>query len=321
MSRPAGGAGARSGTLRSRRGRRGRPGGRPRVRAPAGARRTRRPDPLGGFGRRGAGRGPWRGPPRRDRRSRPRRLIAKAPSTATTPAASSEASRSTRARRAPSSTTTRPRDGRAKAIQQPPGRRVAAARAWHDGARPPAWRREGVGEDVRAARRRRSPSAPRTTRPSAPRPASTPSRRCPPGSTRARPAARSSSASIARHLLDERRASASRRGSAVKSPAVSVSRTSSVGPEEVGDEGGEAVVVPEADLVVGDRVVLVHDRDDAELEEAARGSARACRYWRRSPKSSGARSTWPARSPSRGEARRRRRASAGAGRSTRAPAG
>ena len=34
------------------------------------------------------------------------------------------------------------------------------------------------------------------------------------------------------------------------------------------DERGQTVVVAEADLVVGDRVVLVHDRDGAELEEA-----------------------------------------------------
>ncbi len=41
-----------------------------------------------------------------------------------------------------------------------------------------------------------------------------------------------------------------------------------VGVHEVGDERGEAVVVAEADLVVGDGVVLVHDRDHAELEQA-----------------------------------------------------
>ena len=38
----------------------------------------------------------------------------------------------------------------------------------------------------------------------------------------------------------------------------------------MGDQGGEAVVVAEADLVVGDGVVLVHDGHHAELEQARR---------------------------------------------------
>ena len=42
-----------------------------------------------------------------------------------------------------------------------------------------------------------------------------------------------------------------------------------VGVEEVGDQRGEAVVVAEADLVVGDGVVLVDDRHHAELEQPA----------------------------------------------------
>ena len=40
-----------------------------------------------------------------------------------------------------------------------------------------------------------------------------------------------------------------------------------VGVHEVRDERGEPVVVAEADLVGGHRVVLVDDRDDAELEQ------------------------------------------------------
>ena len=40
-----------------------------------------------------------------------------------------------------------------------------------------------------------------------------------------------------------------------------------VGVHEMSDERGETVVVAEADLVVGDGVVLVHDRDRAELEQ------------------------------------------------------
>ena len=41
-----------------------------------------------------------------------------------------------------------------------------------------------------------------------------------------------------------------------------------VGTEELGDERCDAVVVAEADLVVGQGVVLVDDRDHAELEQA-----------------------------------------------------
>ena len=39
-------------------------------------------------------------------------------------------------------------------------------------------------------------------------------------------------------------------------------------PQQVGDEGGQPVVVAETDLVVGDGVVLVHDRHHAELQQA-----------------------------------------------------
>ena len=41
-----------------------------------------------------------------------------------------------------------------------------------------------------------------------------------------------------------------------------------VGVDELGDERGEPVVVAEADLVRGDRVVLVHDRQDPQPEQA-----------------------------------------------------
>ena len=46
-----------------------------------------------------------------------------------------------------------------------------------------------------------------------------------------------------------------------------------LGRHEVGDQGGEAVVVAEADLVVGHRVVLVDDRHHPELEEPLEGGA------------------------------------------------
>jgi hypothetical protein len=42
-----------------------------------------------------------------------------------------------------------------------------------------------------------------------------------------------------------------------------------VGAHELGDQRGQAVVVPHADLVVGDRVVLVDDRYHAQLQQPA----------------------------------------------------
>ena len=57
------------------------------------------------------------------------------------------------------------------------------------------------------------------------------------------------------------------------SPGVSVSSTSRSALDEVGDERGDAVVVAEADLVVGDGVVLVDDRHAAELEQPGQRSA------------------------------------------------
>ena len=68
-------------------------------------------------------------------------------------------------------------------------------------------------------------------------------------------------------LLDERRFGVEARIGGEQS-AVSVSSTQQVGADEVRDERGEPVVVAVADLVVGDGVVLVHDRHDAELEQA-----------------------------------------------------
>ena len=44
-----------------------------------------------------------------------------------------------------------------------------------------------------------------------------------------------------------------------------------VGVDQVGDQGGQPVVVAEADLVVGDGVVLVHDGQHAELEQPLQG--------------------------------------------------
>ena len=75
-----------------------------------------------------------------------------------------------------------------------------------------------------------------------------------------------------------------------------------VGLEQVRHEGGQPVVVAEADFVVGDGVVLVDDRDYTEVEQDAERLTR-CRYWARCMKSRGASSTWPPMSPTASSAR------------------
>ena len=47
-----------------------------------------------------------------------------------------------------------------------------------------------------------------------------------------------------------------------------------VGAHQVGDQRGQAIVVTETDLVVGDGVVLVDHRDAAQLQQAHEGLAR-----------------------------------------------
>ncbi len=84
------------------------------------------------------------------------------------------------------------------------------------------------------------------------------------------PASCSSSWSIST-ISSINEASASRRGSAVNTPAASVSITSVSAPDELGDQGGHPVVVAEADLVVGHGVVLVDDREDVELQQPCEG--------------------------------------------------
>jgi hypothetical protein len=60
-------------------------------------------------------------------------------------------------------------------------------------------------------------------------------------------------------------------GGRVYRHSMSLRRT--IGPDQLGDECGEAVVVAEADLVRRDGVVLVHDRQDAQAEQTLHRSA------------------------------------------------
>ncbi len=62
-------------------------------------------------------------------------------------------------------------------------------------------------------------------------------------------------------------------GCASRRPSTSVSRTSRRARSEHGDLRGERVVVAEGDLVGGGRVVLVHDRHRAELEQRGQRAA------------------------------------------------
>ena len=86
----------------------------------------------------------------------------------------------------------------------------------------------------------------------------------------------------------------SRRGSAGAARGVG-EQHEQLGSDQVGDEGRDAVVVAEADLVVGDGVVLVDDGNDPSSSSrgACRGRGGTAGV---STKSSGARSTWPATS-------------------------
>ena len=198
------------------------------------------------------------------------------------------------ARRAPSSTTTRPAAGSAKAIQslRAPSRRSCGRKIVPT----PGWPRDRVAERRRGGRRPRSRRARPTTPPSAPRRASRPCRRCRPGLP-APPATRSRSRSIAA-TSSTSVASAVRRGSASSSPA-------RVGQqhEQVGAERGWRRAPPAGRCRrSGSRRRRRRRSRSRPARRRARAAvssvARACRYWRRSPKSSGASRTWPASRPS-----------------------
>ena len=69
-----------------------------------------------------------------------------------------------------------------------------------------------------------------------------------------------------------REASATKRGSAVEQPRRIGQQHQQVGPDEVRHQRRQPVVVPEADLLVGHRVVLVDHRDHAQLNEVIQGA-------------------------------------------------
>ena len=190
----------------------------------------------------------------------------KAPSTAVTPAGSSDLPRSTTAARAPSSTTIRPAGRRAKAIQS---LRAPSARRWGRKIVPTP----GLPATASASTSGRRAEAMTTWEPDHTAIFAAASfEDMPPRLVQlAAPPARSSSSRSISVTSSIKVASASCRGSALSSPAVSVSSTRTSAPQQVGDEGRKAVVVPEADLVVRDGVVLVHDRDDTELQQPGEG--------------------------------------------------
>ena len=87
------------------------------------------------------------------------------------------------------------------------------------------------------------------------------------------PPATASSAASTSTISSISDASSSRRGIGGEQPGRVGEEHEHVGLHEVRHERGEPVVVAVADLVVGDGVVLVDDRDDAEVEQAAQGVA------------------------------------------------
>ena len=237
----------------------------------------------------------------RARRSRTASPASKSPSTSTH--ADRQQARAALAHRARRAGVDQQRPARGLGVLQPQLERAVArlargkARALalageHRRAAPPA--RSAVADHRRDARR---PSPCRRRRPSSASRPSRAARSC--GRSRARRSAAKSSTS--RTIC----ASGYRRGSAVKRPSMSVSRTSSLGRHEHRDLRGEEVVVAEGDLVGRGRVVLVDDRQHAPLEQRRRASgarsgsacARSCRRT----------SAAPARSSPRARAAARRR--------------
>ena len=85
------------------------------------------------------------------------------------------------------------------------------------------------------------------------------------------PPASASTLSTSMHLLDQRGALVDA-GVGREQPGGVGQQDEQVGLEQVRHQGGQAVVVPEADLVVGHGVVLVDHRDDAQAEQDAAGS-------------------------------------------------
>ena len=94
-------------------------------------------------------------------------------------------------------------------------------------------------------------------------------RRAAPGRRRRRPDRRR------RARPSIRRAPGSRRVRGVEAVDVA-EQDQRVGVDQMGDQGRQPVVVAEADLVGGDGVVLVDDRDDAELQQPAEGAVARC---------------------------------------------
>ena len=74
------------------------------------------------------------------------------------------------------------------------------------------------------------------------------------------------------HLLDERRLGGGTRVGGEQPGGVG-EQDEQVGGDQVGDQRGQPVVVPEPDLVVGGGVVLVDHRHDAQLEQPGQGLA------------------------------------------------
>ena len=189
------------------------------------------------------------------RRRTPRR-------TSTTPAGSSDVPRSMSARRAPSSTTTcrtRRRRTRSRACG-PAAAGRAAARRCRRPARPATAAASTPGRSAAAITARTPDHA--AIRAAASFDAMPPLPRSDAGPPAAASSAWSTStiSSMSDASVVEPRVGGEHAGGVGE-------QHEQVGVDEVGDERGEPVVVAEADLVVGHRVVLVDDRHDAELEQ------------------------------------------------------
>ena len=217
----------------------------------------------------------------------------KPPSTPMTPAGQQ---RHARARAAPGGRRRRPRCGpldRRRRRSRACGRRCAAARGWTT-VPTPGDAGHRVGQHAGRGGRRRSPPARPTTRPSWPPPPSRPCRRSPAPCRRRRPRASSSRSTSTISSMSE--AWSSRRGSAVSSPAVSVSSTSRSAPTRWATRAARRSLSPKR---ISSSAMASFSLTTGTTPSSSRRRSvpRAWRYCWRMPKSSGASSTWPATRP------------------------
>ena len=239
------------------------------------------------------GPGPWRRPRRRARRSRPRPRVGSRPVTPMTPAGEQRAPPLGQGRPRPLVDDEAARAPRAKAIHS---LRAESRRS------PGPEHRAHAG--LAGQRRRQHAGSPGVgDHRLDPRPGGDLGRRQLRGhAAAAHAAARAAGQALELlvdldDLLDERRLGVAPRVGGEQARRCRSAAPGARAPTRWATSARQPVVVAEADLLVGHGVVLVDDRHHAEVDAGGRSVPRACRYWVRCTKSSGASRTWPASRP------------------------